>query len=141
MGNKSGNPISNFTFVTNNTMAVKAEGLPPAQSIAPYATSVLRIFFNFKRLEPLKVAGSASYEFKAPMTDSTTSKKMSFEADIPVSSFILPVKLSPDDFAKQLASDGTKLSLLNTTVTHNSDPKGALKKLSSLLHVELVTAR
>eukprot|EP01092_Planopodium_desertum_P001009 TRINITY_DN114745_c0_g1_i3.p1 TRINITY_DN114745_c0_g1~~TRINITY_DN114745_c0_g1_i3.p1 ORF type:complete len:130 (-),score=19.26 TRINITY_DN114745_c0_g1_i3:55-444(-) len=72
---------------------------------------------------------------------SKTVGTISFTLELPISSFILPVKLTQEQFAQQLAVEGSSLALLNTTVNHGSNPKKSLMFLANLLHVHLVNIK
>jgi len=131
--NLSQEQISSIAFSIPGNMNSKMVQESSAQTsftIPPGGTNTHNILFSCTSiLQPQKLPGSVSYQV------GSTPVKKDFQLVFPCSSFIIPVKLSSDEFIAIL-SQGLGLSSADIKVP--DDFRASVVQLATLLHVELI---
>jgi len=123
--------IQNFEFnilSSMNTKLLQASPITPQIALSPQQTATLPLTFtlnSFAQLQKLK--GSVTF------TAQNVGQKLDFVIVLPSSAFIVPVKLSLDNFTNLLK--GPDCTFLQTTKTKTKDFQSVSSLLSTLLHV------
>jgi len=124
-----------FTFATTlNVKVADAAALKPTLVLASGETNNHNVIFDVQTiLQAQKLSGSISYK-----VDNKSGKK-DFQLMFPVSAFILPIKVSKEEFISILTEGGPYvLSSTSVHVKPEEDFRAFVVSLATLLHVELI---
>jgi len=134
--NLSHEVVSNLEFTFASTMNIKIsdQSSPkPSFVLQSGETNNHNIIFDINTFQqPQKLLGTVSYQTRS-------SFKKEFQLIIPVSSFIIPVKLKKEEFINILTEGGPYV--LSSTQVHlkpEEDFRSFIVSLATLLHVELI---
>jgi len=130
-------PISELEFAvpsTLNTKVAEQSSLKPSFVLGPGETNNHNVIFEVQTVQQAqKVAGSISYH----VGDSDAKKE--FQLILPVSAFILPIKVSKEEFISILTEGGPYvLSSTQCHVKPDEEFRSFVISLATLLHVELI---
>jgi len=123
--------IQNFEFnilSSLNTKLLQPSPITPQIALSPQQTAILPLTFtlnSFSQLQKLK--GSVTF------TVQNVGQKLDFVIVLPSSAFIVPVKLSLENFTNLLK--GPDCTFLQSTKTKTKDFQSVSSLLSTLLHV------
>jgi len=136
--NLAGDNISNIEFSIPSTLNFKMSdqsSAKPSFVLLPGEKNNHNVIFDIQSVQqPQKVAGNISY-----VVGSSTTKK-DFQLVIPVSAYIIPVKVSKEEFINILTEGGPYvLSSTQVHVKPEEDFRTFVVALATLLHVELIT--
>jgi hypothetical protein len=135
--------ITGISFTTINTLSTKlVSGLSLNCDLGPGQSAPHQLIFAFSNfVVPQKVKGSLSYTEKS--ASEAIPKCTPFELTLPASTFIQPIKLTPDFLMALLDPAGTvgpslQVASTNVTLNENRDLVQSLILMQATLHVEVV---
>ncbi len=137
--NLASEAISNIEFSVPSTLNIKVadrSSVKPSFVLQPGEKNNHNIIFDIQSVQqPQKVTGSMSYT-----VGTTASNKKDFQLNMPVSAFIIPIKVSKEEFINILTEGGPYvLSSTQVHVKAEEDFRTFVVALATLLHVELIT--
>jgi len=138
--NLSREAISNIEFSIPSTLNIKISdqsSVKPNFVLQSGETNNYNIIFDIQSVQQQKVSGSISYTVGS--SNSAPSKK-DFQLVIPVSAFMIPFKMTKEEFINVLTEGGPYI--LSSTQVHvktEEDFRTFVVSLATLLHVELIT--
>eukprot|EP01087_Luapelamoeba_hula_P001795 TRINITY_DN1159_c0_g1_i1.p1 TRINITY_DN1159_c0_g1~~TRINITY_DN1159_c0_g1_i1.p1 ORF type:complete len:1290 (+),score=270.56 TRINITY_DN1159_c0_g1_i1:148-4017(+) len=144
LNNASDQQLSQIKFTIPTSLNNKLLSPVVIPTLAPRQRTSTPMMLHFASLiMPQKVKGTITYTHHG---SETAEKKVDFELVLPCSAFIIPTKVSLDQFAELLTkSTGSSLvgglSLATTVIdfsSKSSDASSALRAIQTLLHVEPV---
>ncbi|ELR18756.1 adaptin subfamily protein [Acanthamoeba castellanii str. Neff] len=135
--------VTGISFTTIDTLSTKlVSGLSLAADLGPSQSVPHQLIFSLSNFVlPQKVKGSLSYTLKGAAE--ATPKCTPFELTFPPSTFIQPIKLSPDFLMGILDPSGTvgpslQTASTNVTLSEGHDLVQSLIAMQTTLHVEVV---